>query len=71
MGNPVTITASRELGHNALRMLLTMTILTFRHGLVFVLVTECAGEGSMFRLRCGQKVVSIFVAGCAQFVRRI
>jgi hypothetical protein len=69
MGDPVAVAALRELGHNALGMLITMAILAFRHGFVFVLMTECAGKCSVFRLRRRQEAVGILVAGCAHFVR--
>ena len=71
MGDPVTIAAFRELCHNALWMFITVAILAFGHGLVFVLMTECAVECSMLRFRRCQKVVGILVAGRAQFIVRI
>lgn len=67
MRDLVAIAASREFGHNAFRMLVSMAILALRHVSVLFLVTEGAVQRVVQRRRRVQKIECGFVARGAVF----
>ena len=59
----MAIAASRELCHDAGRMLLAVTIFAVRHHLVLFLMAECAAEGAVNCLRCREQL-ELFAVAC-------
>ncbi len=71
MRNLVAISALREFGHDACRMLVSMAILAFRDHFVFFLMTVRALQRAVLCLRRGEEAVCISVARGAVFGFRI
>lgn len=71
MRDIVTISASREFGHDTCGMLLSMAILAFRDHLVLFLMTGCARQGCVLCLGLLEEIICFTMACRAVYGSRV